>query len=231
MRIGIIGALQMEVAALREKMEGAKTTRISGMEFTEGTLHGKDVVVAVAGVGKVNAAVCCQTMILTFRPDEVINTGVAGGIGKGLSVLDVVVATAVVQHDTDASALGDPVGFISGLDTVEMPCDTGMARRLCRAAERAGIAPQRGLIATGDQFIASRAQIERITAHFDAVAAEMEGGAIGQACAMNRVPFAVVRAISDGGDEDAKMSFPQFVALAAARSVSILEEYLKSSAE
>ncbi len=226
MKIGIIGALQVEVEALKAKLVDPKITNISGMEFAEGTLCGKEVVVAVAGVGKVNAAMCCQTMILAFHPDEVINTGVAGGIGQGLSVLDVVVATAVVQHDMDSSPLGDPVGMISGLDMVEMTCDADMVGRLCAAAEQVGVTPRQGLIATGDQFIASQEQIARITAHFDAVAAEMEGGAIGQVCAINRVPFAVLRAISDGGDEAATMSFPQFAQRAAAIAVGIMEHYL-----
>ena len=227
MKIGIIGAMMVEVEALRERMEGARTQTISGMAFTEGKLCGCDAVVAVAGVGKVSAAMCAQTMILRYAPQAIINTGVAGGIGQGLSVCDVVVATAVAQHDMDTSPFGDPVGLISALNQVEIPCDEGLCKALCAAAQRVGIEPKRGLVVSGDQFIASSEQIARIRQHFDALATEMEGAAIGQVCALNHLPFAVVRAISDGGNEEAHMSYPQFVKIAAARSVEILEAFLR----
>ena len=124
--------------------------------------------------------------------------------------------------------LGDPVGYISGLGCVEMPCDAALCAALADAAARAGIEVRRGLVASGDQFIASAEQIARIRVHFDAQAAEMEGGAIGQVCTANGVPFAVLRAISDGGNEEAKMSYPQFVQRASERSVRILMEYLQA---
>lgn len=228
MKIGIIGAMKVEVNALKEKLNHKQSSVISGMEFCVGGYGKHEVITAVAGIGKVNAAMCAQTMILTYKPDVIINTGVAGGIGKGLKVMDVVVATQVVQHDMDTSPAGDPVGLISGLNLVHIPCDEGMRLSLCAAAQRAGVTPHEGLIASGDQFIASTQQIERITKHFDAIAAEMEGAAIGQVCAINRVPFAVVRAISDGGDEAATMSYPQFVELAAAKSVEILVNFLQN---
>lgn len=228
MKIGIIGAMDVEVETLRSRMEGAKLETVSGMQFAQGRLAGCDAVVAVAGVGKVSAAMCAQTLILRYQPDVVINTGVAGGIGPDLKVLDVVLATAVVQHDMDTSPLGDPVGYISGLGCVEMPCDAALCAALADAAARAGIEVRRGLVASGDQFIASAEQIARIRAHFDAQAAEMEGGAIGQVCTANGVPFAVLRAISDGGNEEAKMSYPQFVQRASERSVRILMEYLQA---
>ena len=120
------------------------------------------------------------------------------------------------------------MGYISGLGCVEMPCDAALCAALADAAARAGIEVRRGLVASGDQFIASAEQIARIRAHFDAQAAEMEGGAIGQVCTANGVPFAVLRAISDGGNEEAKMSYPQFVQLASERSVRILMEYLQA---
>ena len=108
MKIGIIGAMDVEVETLRSRMEGATLETVSGMQFAQGRLAGCDAVVAVAGVGKVSAAMCAQTLILRYQPDVVINTGVAGGIGPDLKVLDVVLATAVVQHDMDTSPLGDP---------------------------------------------------------------------------------------------------------------------------
>lgn len=227
MKYGLIGAMTVEVEALRNEMENAVRTVVSGMEFWEGKLCGQDVVLAVAGIGKVNAAMCAQTMILRFAPDAVLNTGVAGGIGSGVKIMDVVVAEAVAQHDMDTSPLGDPVGLIPGLNVVEMKCDAALCDRACAAARSVGVEPVRGLIVSGDQFIGSQAQIDRIRAHFDARAAEMEGAAIGQVCAINHVPFTVIRAISDGGDDEAQMDYPQFVKLAAAQSVRIVEAFLR----
>ena len=142
--------------------------------------------------------------------------------------MDVVVATAVAQHDLDTTAFGDPMGLIPGLNVVEMPCDETVCRDVIAAAERIGVEPKRGLVVSGDQFIASKEKIDGIKAHFDALAAEMEGASIGQVCSVNKVPFAVIRAISDGGNEEAGMDYPQFVKLAAARSVRLVEEYLRA---
>ena len=138
MKIGIIGAMEKEIEALRADMTEKTTRVISGMRFDEGKLCGRDVVLAVAGIGKVNAAMCTQTMILTYAPNVILNTGVAGGIGKGLRVMDVVVATAVAQHDLDTTAFGDPMGLIPGLNVVEMPCDETVCRDVIAAAERIG---------------------------------------------------------------------------------------------
>ena len=228
MKIGIIGAMEKEIEALRADMTEKTTCVISGMRFDEGKLCGRDVVLAVAGIGKVNAAMCTQTMILTYAPNVILNTGVAGGIGKGLRVMDVVVATAVAQHDLDTTAFGDPMGLIPGLNVVEMPCDETVCRDVIAAADSIGVEPKRGLVVSGDQFIASKEKIDGIKAHFDALAAEMEGASIGQVCSVNKVPFAVIRAISDGGNEEAGMDYPQFVKLAAARSVQLVEEYLRA---
>ena len=228
-RIGIIGAMRVEVESLKMLCTDARSMTLSGMEFTQGSLFGQDVVLAVSGVGKVSAAVCTQAMILRFAPDCIINTGVAGGIGAGLRLMDVVVGTKVAQHDMDTSALGEPVGLISGLDRVFMDCDEGLSSAICRAAELVGAAPRRGLIVSGDQFIASVEQIARIHKNFpEAMAAEMEGASIGQVCAMNGTPFAVIRAISDGGDEGASMDFPEFVRRSAERSIDILRAFLQA---
>ena len=159
---------------------------------------------------------------------EALRADMAGGIGKGLRVMDVVVATAVAQHDLDTTAFGDPMGLIPGLNVVEMPCDETVCRDVIAAAERIGVEPKHGLVVSGDQFIASKEKIDGIKAHFDALAAEMEGASIGQVCSVNKVPFAVIRAISDGGNEEAGMDYPQFVKLAAARSVQLVEEYLRA---
>lgn len=121
--LGIIGALQIEVDSLREKMIDSRQRILSGIEFNVGTLYGMQVVAAVSGVGKVNAAICAQTMILKFNVDCIINTGIAGGVNDALRIGDIVIGTSVVQHDMDTSAMGDPIGFISGkgLDCINIP--------------------------------------------------------------------------------------------------------------
>ena len=223
--IGIIGAMQIEIEGLKAEMTGMTEEVIGGVRFARGDLCGVDTVLAVCGVGKVFAAIAAETMILRYAPRALLNTGVAGGLAEGLRVGDIVLADAVVQHDMDTSPLGDPVGMLSGLGIVRIPTDEKLLAVLKKAAERAGFSHRVGTIATGDQFIASEAQKARIAANFGAIACEMEGGAIGQVATVNGVPFAALRAISDGGDG---MEFSAFVALAAARSVALTEEFVKT---
>ena len=221
--IGIIGAMQIEIDGLRAAMTEVETEQLSGVTFTKGKLCGVDVVCAVCGVGKVFAAIAAQTMILRYNPRALLNTGVAGGLAEGLVVGDVVVADGVVQHDMDTSPLGDPVGLLSGINVVKIPTDGHLRAALVKASEQVGLAPHVGTVATGDQFIASDAQKDRIRAQFGAAACEMEGGSIGHVSFVNGVPFAVLRAISDGGDG---MEFTEFVALAAERSVAVTKAFV-----
>ena len=211
--IGIIGAMEVEVQQLCSQMEDASVECISGITYTRGRLRGRECVVAMCGIGKVNAAMCAQTMILRYHPALVINTGVAGGIGDGVHIGDIVLATDVVQHDMDTTAVGDEKGFLSGvrLAAKQMP-DTNF---------------HEGTVATGDQFISGAQALHRIRREFGAMACEMEGGSIGQVCYLNQVPFAVVRAISDNADETSHMDYPTFVQLAAQKSVRLIENFLE----
>ena len=163
-------------------------------------------------------------MILRYGVTALLNTGVAGGLAKGLTVGDVVLADFVVQHDMDTSALGDPVGLISGLNIVKIPADKALLDTLSAAAKATGLNTLVGTVASGDLFVARDEDKARIAAQFDAAACEMEGAAIGQVAYTNGVPFAVLRAISDGGDG---MEFSQFVGLAAKRSVALTREFVK----
>ncbi len=221
--IGIIGAMQIEIEGLKREMTEVTTEVVSGVSFTRGKLGGREVVCAVCGVGKVFAAIAAEAMILRYDPCALLNTGVAGGLADGLVVGDVVIADAVVQHDMDTSPLGDPVGLLSGINIVKIPTDERLREALMKASERLGLVPHVGLVASGDQFIAADAQKSRIRAQFDAAACEMEGGAIGHVAYVNGVPFAVLRAISDGGDG---MEFTEFVSLAAARSVAVTKAFV-----
>ncbi len=223
-KIGIIGALTIEVETLIEQMEQRKSEEISRMTFYSGILWGRETVVAVSGVGKVNSAMCAQTMILKYSPDLIINTGVAGG-HSSLKVCDTVIASQVVQHDCDSTAIGDPLGLIAGTGLVYLPCAESVVNGLSDAAERLNREIHVGVIASGDQFIASSEKSAWISDTFDAIAYEMEGGSIGQVCWINDVDFAVVRIISDNGNEDSHMDFPKFAELAAKESVALLKSF------
>lgn len=227
--LGIIGAMKVEVESLKQIMEDVKILTISGIDFYQGKLCDVDVVVAVSGVGKVNAAVCTQTMIIKFNVDAVINVGVAGTLTKKLNVCDIAVATSVVEHDMDTSPLGDPVGFVSGLDMIYMNCDKKVSDMLYNAANTIdGVNVEKGVIASGDQFISGGEKKQYIVDNFNAIAAEMEGASIGHVCTVNKIPFGILRAISDGADDGAPMSYEEFTVKAVKNSISIILEFLKA---
>lgn len=225
--IGIIGAMQTEVELLISKIEDTKTQTISGIDFFSGKLCGKDVVVAKCGIGKVFAALCAQTMILEFGVELLINTGVAGAISNELNIGDVAVSDYVVQHDMDTTAIGDPIGLISGINVVKIGADREISAALCRAAEKCGARFLVGTVASGDTFISSRERKDTIGATFDAVVCEMEGAAIGQVCYVNKIPFCVIRAVSDKADGSSSMDYMTFVGFAAEKNANIVLEYLR----
>lgn len=226
MRIGIIGAMQIEVDALHEAMTDAVSETVSGITFVKGTIHGHEIVAAVCGIGKVFAAMCAQTMILKYSPEAIINIGVAGTVTKGLQVLDIAVADKVCQHDMDTSPLGDPVGLISGINQIYFPADPALAAAISAAADKLAVRNIRGTIASGDQFIHTAEKKDWIRDTFGAVAAEMEGGSIGHVCTVNKVPFAVLRTISDG--DGGTMDYTEFAPKAAMQSIHVIMEALKA---
>lgn len=225
MKIGVIGAMQMEVDNLKASMEDVSVDVYSNVEYVSGKLAGKDVVVAKCGIGKVFAAICAEAMILKFDVDMIVNIGVAGSLTKDLGVLDVAVANNVVQHDMDTSALGDPIGLLSGINMVTLDADKDMNALLCDCLSDKGIKFKKGTIATGDQFIAAKEQKERISSMFEAIAAEMEGGSIGHVCYINQVPFAILRSISDS--EGGAMDYQTFAEQAAEQSIEVVKEFIE----
>lgn len=225
--VGIIAAMQIEADGIRAAMENVKSELVSGIEFISGSIGDKKVVLAKCGVGKVFAALCTEAMIIKYSPDCIINTGVAGTLDDSAHILDTVVASDVVQHDMDTSALGDPVGMISGIDIVNIPADSRVAKALKKGAEAAGAHCVSGTIASGDRFVGDTENKSRIKKLFGASACEMEGAAVGQVCFVNGVPFGVIRAISDGGDDGAHMDFPAFAEAAAKISSKAVFEFLK----
>ena len=225
--IGIIAAMDVEMKSLRSYMENTETEVISGIRFVRGTLEGKDVVTAVCGIGKVFAALCAQTMILHSQPQAIINTGVAGTLTDALTIGSIAVSSAVVQHDMDTSPLGDPIGLISGINKVELPADRLLSGQLSACAKVMGVKTATGVIASGDQFVASAERKAFIAEHFKAIACEMEGAAVGQVCYVNKVPFCVLRAISDSADGSSHMDYPTFVQMAAEQSVALMRRFMR----
>ena len=227
-KLGIIGAMDVEVETLLAEMEQVTSAKKAGSTFHEGVLMGLPVVLVQCGVGKVNAAVCAQTMALIYEPELIINSGVSGALSPELRVGDVVIGTDVVQHDVDTTALGDEPGFVSTVDRLSFPLDNFASTAIAAAAEELGIHAVRGRIASGDQFISSAERKDAIVKTFGAIACEMEGAAIGQVCYVNRVPFCVLRAISDSADGSSHMDYPTFVGMAAEQSVKLLRTFLKN---
>lgn len=225
--IGIIGAMAVEVEALKRIMNDVSIEKVSGMDFYCGELSGRKAVVAVSGVGKVNAAVCAEAMILKYSPEYIINIGIAGGLDERLKIGDIVVAESVVEHDMDTSPIGDPVGFISGINIVNIPCSESLSNRIYESARKV-VNTIQGVIASGDQFIASDRQRNYIKDNFSAAAAEMEGASIGHVCYLNGVDFCVLRAISDGANEASPMSFAEFTELAVRNSIRIILDFIES---
>ena len=224
--IGIIGAMDIEVAILRDKMVNPTVETISGVDFIRGKLEGRDVVLARSSVGKVFAAICAQTMILKYGVKAIINSGVGGTLTGELHIGDVAISTACVQHDMDTSPVGDPVGLLSGINVVELPADTTLVGELDKVCADAGVNHRLGVIATGDQFVASHERRDWIRDQFKAIAVEMEAGSIAHVCYVNKVPFASIRVISDEASGDVHIDYMTFVKKAAATSSDITLRWL-----
>ena len=227
--IGILCAMEREIEELLENTQVEERRRLCGYEFTVGTLRDKRVVLCKCGVGKVNAAVCAQTMILTWPLRLVINSGVAGALKEPLEVGDVCVATDLVQYDVDTSAVGDAPGFVSTVEQTYFRCAEWAVDGLLQAGrdiEGVRVLPVR--IATGDRFVEDQATKDRIVRLFDAAAVEMEGGAIAQVCFINGVDCAVIRAISDAATGKHAMQYRESMPMAAHISARMVMRFLES---
>lgn len=225
---GIIGAMEEEVERIRPELERTATREMAGIRFDAGWWHGKPVVVCRSGVGKVNAAVCTQLLIDRFAVGRVLFTGVAGAADPGLDIGDLVISSDCVQHDMDVRPLGFERGVIPYAPQSAFPADRELierARDISRDLFDCKVVV--GRVMSGDQFIADRAKVAELYAAFGGACLEMEGAAVAQVCAMNRVPYVVIRSMSDKADGSASVNFAAFVGMAAERSYRLTSQMVK----
>ncbi|MBR2714899.1 MAG: 5'-methylthioadenosine/adenosylhomocysteine nucleosidase [Ruminococcus sp.] len=228
--IGIICALSIEVEGIAKLLENKTEKTYAKMKYVSGTINGKEVVMTECGIGKVNAAMSTQVMIDKYNPSLIINSGIAGSVSRKLKIGDIVISDDCVQHDFDGTQMGDPKGLIQYNDEkrIDIPADKEIAMKLfesCKGLENTNILM--GRIATGDIFVADKAMRQAIADEFSALACEMEGGAVAQVCYRNDVPFSVLRCISDDFDENQFMDFMEFRVIAAEKSISAIQNFLK----
>ena len=227
-KIGIIGAMDVEVERLKADMTVTRQITKAQMHFCEGTLKNQPVVVVRSGIGKVNAAVCTQILVDEFGVDAVINTGIAGSLNIG----DIVISTDVLHHDMDAVNFGYAPGQIPQMEVFSFVADEPMAELAEKVCHQVNpeIKVFRGRVVSGDQFISDRATKDRITEQFHGFCTEMEGAAIAQAAYLNQIPFIVIRAISDKADDSASEDYPTFEKKAVEHSVRLVEGFLAAQA-
>lgn len=234
-KLGIIGAMEQEIETLLEQMSDKKTTSCAGSTFFEGTLEGLSVVVVRCGVGKVNAAMCAQTLCSRFGVTHLVNTGIAGSLCAELDIGDLVISQDAMYHDMDCVHFGYPAGRVPGMDVTAFPADETLMGYAFAAAEAVNPGHSRiGRVASGDQFVADQAKKDSIIALTQGLCTEMEGAAIAHTAYRNAVPFVILRAISDKADDSAEMDYPTFETIAAHRCAevtAILARRLKAAEE
>lgn len=210
--IGIIGAMDKEINALLSQLKDIEEKTMAGMTFHRGVLWDNDVVIVKCGVGKVNMAVCTQLLIDLYEVDMLINTGIAGGLHKDIRVGDIVISSDAVQHDVDVTGRGFKPGEIPFMETSVFKADpelVAMAKMACGVVNP-DIGCFVGRVVTGDQFISDSVWRADLIEKFDACCVEMEGAAMAQVAVLNKVPFVIIRAVSDNADDDAKVLVEAF---------------------
>jgi 5'-methylthioadenosine/S-adenosylhomocysteine nucleosidase len=219
--VGIIIAMESELDSFLELPHSID--KIGSKCFYHLQIGNTPTVIVLSGIGKVNASYAATLLIHNYKPDLIISTGLSGGFGA-LNVLDIVVATKTCQHDVDTSSLGDPVGFVSTVNKVYFETDLAVSEKFARLLNA-----KKGILACGDCFVANKALKDAIVNNFDAIACDMESGAIGQICYIENVPYTAIRCISDGAGEYASYSYNQIMQIAAAKLSKSVIEVIKRS--
>lgn len=225
-KLGIIGAMSIEVEKLKSLMQGLQVTEKAGMEFYEGTLEGLPCVVVQCGVGKVNAAMCVQILCDCYAVTHLVNTGVAGSLCAELDIGDFVISREAIYHDFDCSVINPnyTIGQVPGISVRSFPADEFLVELALKAAQKVHCGHcKTGTVASGDQFVCDKGCKEKIIANTGALCTEMEGAAIAHTAWRNGVPFVVIRAISDKADDSAQMDYPTFEKIAAERCSAVTQ--------
>ena len=222
MKLGIIGAMDVEVATLKAKMENVAVATHAASSYYEGVLEGCPAVVVQCGVGKVNAAMCAQILCSVYGVTHIVNTGIAGSLCAELDIGDLVISSDAMYHDFDCVHFGYEMGRVPGMDVVAFPADKALADAALAAAETINPGHCRtGRVASGDLFVAEKTKKNAIIEKTGALCTEMEGAAIAHTAYRNGVPFVIIRAISDKADDSAEMDYPTFEAIAAQRCADV----------
>ena len=231
-KLGIIGAMDLEVETLLGVLENHRAEDRGGCTFHLGVLEGLDVVIVRCGVGKVNAAMCAQILCDRYAVTHIVNTGIAGSLCADLDIGDLVVSMDAMYHDFDCVHFGYDMGKVPGMDVVAFPANEELIRLAFAAAEEVNTGHTKiGRVASGDLFVAEKAAKEAIIAKTSALCTEMEGAAIAHAAYKNGVPFVILRAISDKADDSAEMDYPTFEAIAAHRCAAVTMKLAKNLAQ
>lgn len=227
-RIGIIGAMEEEVNQLKLIMNDVVIEEKAGMEFNIGTYQGKNVVIVRSGIGKVNAAICTQILIDMYRVEGIINTGIAGSLRGEINIGDMVLSTDVMHHDVDATNFGYEYGIIPRMETSTFIADKELLNKASRVSKEVNqdIGIFLGRVVSGDQFVADKSKKEWIGSTFNGYCTEMEGAAIAQTSYLNKVPFLIIRAISDKADDSAHMDYDVFEAKAIENTVKLMKNLI-----
>ncbi len=229
LKIGIIGAMELEVEELKKEMALSAVVKKARMDFFEGTLNGVSVVIVRCGIGKVNAALCLQILADEFKISHVINTGVAGSLNARLDIGDILVSKDAIHHDMDATVFGYQAGEVPQMGLQAFEADaalTPLALEACRKVNP-DIHVMSGRVVSGDQFISNREVKNRLISQFQGDCVEMEGAAIAHGAYLNSIPFVIIRAISDKADDSAEMDYPTFEAAAARHSAALVKEMIQ----
>ncbi len=229
-KIGIIGAMELEVEQLKSEMTVSNIVTRAGMEFHEGTLNDASVVVVRCGIGKVNAALCLQILADLFEVTHVINTGVAGSLNAKLDIGDILISKDALHHDMNVTIFGYQAGEVPQMGCREFPADdrlVKLAEDTCKKVNP-DINVCVGRVVSGDQFISDKAVKEGLISGFQGDCAEMEGASIAHGAYLNQIPFVIIRAISDKADDSAEMDYPTFEADAAKHSAALEKAMIKN---
>ncbi|MCM1180567.1 MAG: 5'-methylthioadenosine/adenosylhomocysteine nucleosidase [Clostridium sp.] len=231
--LGIIGAMDEEVEKVKEQMQEVTVLSRASMDFYKGTLGGQPVVVVRSGIGKVNAAICAQILVDEYHVDAIINTGIAGSLNPSIDIGDIVLSTDTLEHDMDAVAFGYPVGQIPRMDTLSFEADAklrALAKSVCEKVNP-DVKVFEGRIVSGDQFVSDKDKKQWLVENFSGYCTEMEGAAIAHTAYLNKVPFLIIRAISDKADDSASVDYPTFEAKAIEHSVRLMIELCNQLAD